>query len=69
MAHADCRKHLSRSVAVASMAFLEEAAVASLEEIGEILVLDVGKVRAHMFRAVAKLCQELDVYRIGRRAS
>ncbi|MBI4903803.1 MAG: sigma-70 family RNA polymerase sigma factor [Acidobacteria bacterium] len=41
----------------------------SLEEIGEILGLDVGTVKAHMFRAVAKLRLELeDVYRIGRRA-
>lgn len=41
----------------------------SLEEIGQILGLDVGTVKAHMFRAVGKLREELaDVYRIGRRA-
>ncbi len=41
----------------------------SLEEIGELLGLDVGTVKAHMFRAVAKLRVELeDVYKFGRRA-
>ena len=35
----------------------------SLEEIGEILGLDVGTVKAHMFRAVSKLRDELrDLY-------
>jgi RNA polymerase sigma-70 factor (ECF subfamily) len=35
----------------------------SLEEIGNILGLDVGTVKAHMFRAVAKLREELrDLY-------
>jgi RNA polymerase sigma-70 factor, ECF subfamily len=35
----------------------------SLEEIADILKLDVGTVKAHMFRAVAKLRQELhDLY-------
>lgn len=35
----------------------------SLEEIGQILGLDVGTVKAHMFRAVAKLREELrDLY-------
>jgi RNA polymerase sigma-70 factor (ECF subfamily) len=38
----------------------------SLEEIGEILDLDVGTVKAHMFRAVAKLRDELrDLYGSG----
>ena len=35
----------------------------SLEEIGELLGLDVGTVKAHMFRAVSKLRGELrDLY-------
>lgn len=35
----------------------------SLEEIGDLLGLDVGTVKAHMFRAVAKLREELrDLY-------
>lgn len=35
----------------------------SLEEIGQLLGLDVGTVKAHMFRAVAKLREELrDLY-------
>ena len=35
----------------------------SLEEIGAILKLDVGTVKAHMFRAVAKLREDLrDLY-------
>ncbi len=35
----------------------------SLEEIGSILDLDVGTVKAHMFRAIQKLREELrDVY-------
>ena len=35
----------------------------SLEEIGQLLVLDVGTVKAHMFRAVSKLRVELrDLY-------
>jgi RNA polymerase sigma-70 factor (ECF subfamily) len=35
----------------------------SLEEISETLDLDVGTVKAHMFRAVAKLREELrDLY-------
>src|SRR5262249_53240725 len=35
----------------------------SLEEIGSLLGLDVGTVKAHMFRAVSKLREELrDVY-------
>ena len=39
----------------------------SLEEIGQILGLDVGTVKAHMFRAVAKLRNELrDVYGAAR---
>ncbi len=38
----------------------------SLEEIGQILGLDVGTVKAHMFRAVAKLREELrDLYGSG----
>jgi RNA polymerase sigma-70 factor (ECF subfamily) len=38
----------------------------SLEEIGATLKLDVGTVKAHMFRAVAKLRTELrDLYRPG----
>ena len=39
----------------------------SLEEIGKILELDIGTVKAHMFRAVAKLRDELrDLYGSGR---
>jgi RNA polymerase sigma-70 factor (ECF subfamily) len=39
----------------------------SLEEIGKILELDIGTVKAHMFRAVAKLREELrDLYGSGR---
>jgi RNA polymerase sigma-70 factor (ECF subfamily) len=39
----------------------------SLEEIGQILGLDVGTVKAHMFRAVAKLREDLrDLYRSGK---
>jgi RNA polymerase sigma-70 factor (ECF subfamily) len=35
----------------------------NLEEIGELLGLDVGTVKAHMFRAVSKLREELrDLY-------
>ena len=35
----------------------------SLEEIGNILGLDVGTVKAHMFRAIGKLREELkDLY-------
>ena len=35
----------------------------SLEEIGDILGLDVGTVKAHMFRAVSKLRVDLrDLY-------
>jgi RNA polymerase sigma-70 factor (ECF subfamily) len=35
----------------------------SLEEIGEVLGLDVGTVKAHMFRAVSKLREDLrDLY-------
>ena len=35
----------------------------SLEEIGDLLGLDVGTVKAHMFRAVAKLREDLrDLY-------
>ena len=38
----------------------------SLEEIGQILGLDIGTVKAHMFRAVAKLRDELrDLYGSG----
>jgi len=38
----------------------------SLEEIGKILKLDVGTVKAHMFRAVSKLREELrDLYGAG----
>jgi RNA polymerase sigma-70 factor (ECF subfamily) len=38
----------------------------SLEEIGKILKLDVGTVKAHMFRAVSKLREELrDLYEVG----
>lgn len=40
----------------------------SLEEIGQILKLDVGTVKAHMARAVAKLRVELEeVYRVSQR--
>jgi len=40
----------------------------SLEEIGRILGLDVGTVKAHMFRAVAKLREELrDLYKDARK--
>lgn len=40
----------------------------SLEEIGQILGLDIGTVKAHMFRAVAKLREDLqDLYKDGRK--
>jgi len=40
----------------------------SLEEIGEILGLDTGTVKAHMFRAVSKLREELrDLYGSGKK--
>lgn len=40
----------------------------SLEEIGEILGLDTGTIKAHMSRAVAKLREDLeDVYRVTAR--
>jgi RNA polymerase sigma-70 factor (ECF subfamily) len=40
----------------------------SLEEIGQILGLDTGTVKAHMFRAVSKLRDQLrDLYRSGRK--
>ena len=40
----------------------------SLEEIGQILGLDVGTVKAHMFRAVGKLREDLrDLYKNGRK--
>jgi DNA-directed RNA polymerase specialized sigma24 family protein len=36
----------------------------ALEEIAEMLRLDVGTVKAHLFRAIAKLREELkDLYR------
>ena len=38
----------------------------SLEEIGQILGLDVGTVKAHMFRAVSKLREELRDFYEGR---
>jgi RNA polymerase sigma-70 factor, ECF subfamily len=38
----------------------------SLEEIGQVLGLDTGTVKSHMFRAVSKLREELrDLYRSG----
>jgi RNA polymerase sigma-70 factor (ECF subfamily) len=49
-----------RQRAVFTLRHFEEL---SLEEIGSLLGLDVGTVKAHMFRAVAKLRVELrDLY-------
>jgi RNA polymerase sigma-70 factor (ECF subfamily) len=53
----------NRQRAVFSLRHYEDK---SLEEIGQILGLDVGTVKAHMFRAVAKLREELrDLYGSG----
>jgi RNA polymerase sigma-70 factor (ECF subfamily) len=50
----------SRQRAVFTLRHYDEM---SLEEIGNILGLDVGTVKAHMFRAVSKLREELkDLY-------
>jgi len=49
-----------RQRAVFTLRHFEEL---SLEEIGAVLGLDVGTIKAHMFRAVAKLREDLrDLY-------
>jgi hypothetical protein len=66
VADPDCRKHLPGPVAVAPLAVLAKSAHPadrSLAEIAEILDLDIGTVKAHLFRAIAKLREELhDLY-------